>query len=143
MTELGTFFQRSHTALAHPHHHVVAMFPSLEIAQQTARKLRTAGIHEDDVVAAAGAEVVALAREETGIGTLLMQALSRFLATEQKYVDGDLEQARHGAGFLAVHCPTERVKQEVWKIVGAESPLDARYYATGGIEHLAGDLKTD
>jgi len=55
----------------------------------------------------------------------------------------DLEDARQGAGFLAVRCPTDDLKNAAWGLIQPEDPLDARYYSAIGIEHLAGDIKTD
>jgi len=102
-----------------------------------------AGFASDEVIATDGAEVLRLAQEETGLGSVLMQSLSRFFATEQVYTDHDVEHARHGAGFLAVHCPTELTKAEAWRLIQPEDPVDARYYGSDGIDHLAGDFKTD
>jgi len=84
-----------------------------------------------------------LAKEETGPGNFVMQALSRFFATEQKSHDSDLVRAEHGAGFVAVHCRTEELKSDAWVVLEPEGPLAARYYGIAGIEHLAGDFITN
>ena len=72
-----------------------------------------------------------------------MEGISRFFATEQVFADHDLEDARRGAGILAVRCPTDNLKNVAWSLIEPEGPLDARYYSRLGIEHLAGDFKTD
>jgi hypothetical protein len=72
-----------------------------------------------------------------------MRAISRFFDTEQKFADQDLEDAQQGAGFLAVHCRTDELKNTSWSVIEPEEPLDARFYSALGIEHLAGDYKTN
>ena len=145
MTTLAGFFKESDTKLGifYPNHYLIAVFRSVAAAALAATKLRVAGFASDEVIATDGAEVVLLAKEETGVGNLVMKGLSRFFATEQVYTDQDLEHARRGAGFLAVHCPTDIAKTEAWGIIRPEDPLDARYYGSDGIDHLAGDFKTD
>jgi len=142
---LAGFFKESDTKLGifYPNHYLVAVFDTVAAAGLAANKLRVAGFASDEVIATDGAEVIQLAKQETGVANLLMQGLSRFFATEQIFTDNDLEHARHGAGFLAVHCPTDVVKAEAWRLIRPENPLDARYYGSDGIDHLAGDFKTD
>jgi len=142
---LARFFKESATKLGifYPNHYLVAVFRNMAAAGLAANKLRVAGFASDEVIATDGAEVLRLAQEETGLGSVLMQSLSRFFATEQVYTDHDVEHARHGAGFLAVHCPTELTKAEAWRLIQPEDPVDARYYGSDGIDHLAGDFKTD
>ena len=145
MSLLTKFFKESDTQLGvfYPNHYLVAVFRNLEKAQQAAKKLRHAGFAEDEVIAVAGQDFIELAKEENGLGSFLMQALSRFFATEQMSHDRDLDLAQHGAAFVAVHCPTEEAKEEAWNALHAEAPLAARYYSNVGIEHLAGDFRTD
>jgi hypothetical protein len=75
--------------------------------------------------------------------SLVMRPISRFFATEQMFADHDLEDARQSAGFLAERCPTDDLKNTAWSLIGPEGPIDARYYSALGIEHLAGDFKTN
>ena len=145
MSLLTHFFKDSDTQLGvfYPNHYLIAVLWNLQTAQRVAKKLQLAGFAEDEVIAVAGQDFIELSHEETGLGSFLMQALSRFFATEQKSHDSDLYLARHGAAFVAVHCPSEKTKQEAWGVLQSETPLAARYYGTGGIEHLAGDYLTD
>jgi len=145
MAALAEFFKGSETTLGtfYPNHCLVAVFSNGETAQQVVRKLNFAGFTPDEAIAADGRELVELDSEETGLAGFLMQALSRLIATEQKFADHDLYHARHGAGFVAVRCRDENRKDQAWSIVKGEAPLDARFYGLGGIEHLAGDLQTD
>ena len=144
MSVLSKFFKESDTTLGvfNPNHYVIAVLPNLEAAKQVQTGLREAGFRQDNVIAVGGREFIELTKEETGPGGLLMQALSRFIGTEQIYADRDLHHARHGAGFVAVYCPTEPAKDRAWAIIGPAAPLDARYYSSGGVEHLAGDRHT-
>jgi hypothetical protein len=145
MSLLTHFFKESDTRLGvfYPNHYLIGVLPNLETAQQAAGKLRLAKFPEDEVIATTGQDLIELAKEESGLASFLMQALSRFFATEQMCHDSDLDMARHGAAFLAVHCPTAQTKQKAWDVLQSEAPLAARYYANDGIEHLAGDFATD
>ncbi len=142
---LSDFFKESDTQLGvfYPKHYVIAVFRNLAAAQQAAATLQLAGFAGDEVTAVAGTEIIQLAEENTGLGPLIMQELSRFFATEQMSTDKDLEWAHAGAGFVAVHCPTEESKQEAWAALSREGPMAARYYSNAGVEHLAGDFTTN
>lgn len=145
MSLLTGFFKESDTQLGvfYPKHYLIAVFRDSRAAQKAVRELWTAGFAQDEAIAVTGQEFVDLAKEETGPGNFVMQALSRFFATEQKTHDADLMRAQHGAGFVAVHCTTDETKQQAWAILQPEGPLAARYYGTAGIEHLAGDFTTN
>jgi hypothetical protein len=145
MSALTGFFKESDTQMGvfYPKHYLIAVFGNLETAQAVARKLRLAGFAEGEVIAVSGQDVIQLTKEESGPGSFLMQALSRFFATEQLSHDSDLNLAQQGAAFVAVHCPIEENKQQAWVAVHSEAPLAARYYANDGIEHLAGDFTTN
>ncbi|HTM11897.1 MAG TPA: hypothetical protein VL127_03245 [Bryobacteraceae bacterium] len=145
MSLLTGFFKESDTQLGvfYPKHYLIAVFRDSRAAQKAVQDLWTAGFAQDEAIAVAGQEFVDLAKEETGPGNFVMQALSRFFATEQKTHDADLERAQHGAGFVAVHCPAEESKQQAWTMLQPLGPLAARYYSAAGIEHLAGDFSTN
>jgi hypothetical protein len=141
---LSELFNESDTTLGvfYPKHYLIAVFPDLDAARLIDQNLKSVGFRQEDLITIGGAEIIELAKEETGPGSLLMQALSRFIGTEQIYADHDLHHARHGAGFVAVYCPAEETKNKAWRVIGPTPPLDARYYGSGGIEHLAGDFHT-
>jgi len=145
MSLLTGFFKESDTQLGvfYPKHYVIAVFRDSRAAQRAMKDLWEAGFAQDEAIAVTGQEFVDLAKEETGPGNFVMQALSRFFATEQKTHDSDLERAHHGAGFVAVHCPTEASKLSAWAVLQPAGPLAARYYAAAGIEHLEGDFTTN
>ena len=145
MSLLTGFFKESDTQLGvfYPKHYLIAVFRDSGSAQHAVNDLRKAGFAEDEAVAVTGQDFMDLAKEETGPGNFVMQAISRFFATEQKSHDDDLHRAEQGAGFVAAHCPTETLKSEAWARLRPQSPLAARYYGTDGIEHLAGDFMTN
>ena len=145
MSALKEFFKESDTQLGvfYPKHYLIAVFRDFKTAQQAVAKLRLAGFAEDEAIAVAGADVLELTKEQTGPGNLLMQAVSRFFATEQVSHDSDVHLAERGAAFVAVHCPVAKTKDEAWQVIEAAGPLAARYYANDGIEHLAGDFTTN
>ena len=145
MSTLKGFFKESDTQLGvfYPKHYLIAVFRHLATAEQAVAKLRLAGFAEDEAIAVAGEDVLELTKEESGPGSVLMQAASRFFATEQVSHDRDLDLAARGAAFVAVHCPLPKTKDEAWKVVATEAPLAARYYASDGIDHLAGDVTTN
>ena len=145
MSKLADFFKGSDTTLGtfYPTHYLVAVVRNPDVAREVLEKLRYAGFTDHDAIAAEGSEIVELMKAESGLGSFFMQVLSRFFATEQIFADHDLQHAREGAGFIAVHCVSEHLKHEAWSIIAEAGPFDARYYGSGSIEHLAGDLKTD
>ncbi len=145
MSKLATFFKETHTALGifYPLHCLVAVFPTVDAAQQVRAKLRNARFAEDEAIAVEGQDFIALQKEETGLGNSLMQELSRFLAAEQISTDHNLEFAEQGAAFVLVHCPTEKTKQEAWDVIRPAAPLAAHYYSRGSVDHLAGGFSTD
>lgn len=145
MTRIAGFFHGADTTLGvfYPSHCITAVFPNYEITASTANRLRHAGFSDQDVLAATGAELIEHEEKDARLGHLVMQAISRLIRTEQADIDHDVEHARHGAGFLIARCPTEKSKREAWSIIKSADPLDARYYSTGAVEHLAGDPDTD
>jgi hypothetical protein len=127
----------------YPKHYLIAVFRHLSAAQKATSKLRLAGFDEDEVIAVGGDDVLELEKEESGPASAVMQAASRFFATEQVSHDKDLNLAQQGAGFVAVHCPDQKTRDEAWAVLKPEAPLSARYYVNDGVEHLAGDFNTN
>lgn len=145
MSILKEFFKESDTQLGvfYPKHYLIAVFRQLQAAQDAVQRLHLAGFAQDEAIAVAGEDVLKLTREETGPGNFVMQAVSRFFATEQVSHDSDLRLAADGAAFVAVHCPLPENKDEAWTVLEAAAPLAARYYGSDGIDHLAGDSTTN
>ena len=145
MNKLAVYFDTSVERLGafYPTHCLIAVFRNPEGAEFALRKLLNAGFASSDAIAADGKAVLEFDKDEMGLAHFIMQAISRFFATEQVFADHDLEDARNGAGFLVVRCPTDDLKNSAWSLLEPEGPLDARYYSRLGIEHLAGDFKTN
>jgi hypothetical protein len=145
MNKLVDYFGKSVERMGafYPTHCLVAVFRNPAGAESALQRLLGAGFAPSDTIAADGNAVLQFDEDEADLARLIMQAISRFFATEQRFADHDLEAARHGAGFLAVRCPTDELKDAAWGLIEPEGPLDARYYSRLGIEHLAGDFKTD
>ena len=145
MNKLVKYFGTSVERLGafYPTHCLVAVFRDPAAAEFALQRLLSAGFAPADAIAADGKAVLEFDKDEKDLARFIMQAISRFFATEQVFADHDLEEARRGAGFLAVRCPTDELKNTAWSLIEPEGPLDARYYSRLGIEHLAGDFKTD
>jgi hypothetical protein len=145
MNKLEDYFKTSGLRLGvfYPTHYLVAVFPNPAGAESALHKLLNAGFAPSDAIAADGNAVLEFDKEETHLAGFVMRAVSRFFGTEQEFADHDLEDARKGAGFLAVLCPTDDLKNRAWSLIESEGPLDARYYSRLGIEHLAGDFKAN
>ena len=145
MSKLGEYFKRSGTKLGvfYPTHHLIAVFRSPAGAESALEKVLNGGFAPSDAIATDGKAVLEADEAETDLADFVMRAISRFFSTEQLFADLDLKDAREGAGFLAVRCPTDELKDTAWSLIEPEEPLDARYYSAIGIEHLAGDFKTD
>ncbi len=145
MNKLTEYFGTSVERLGafYPTSCLVAVFRDTAGAESALHQLLKADFEPADAIAADGKAVLEFDRDETDLAGFVMQAISRFFATEQVFADHDLEDARHGAGFLIVRCPTDELKGAAWNLIEPEGPLDARYYSHLGIEHLAGDFKTN
>jgi hypothetical protein len=145
MNKLADFFGASVERLGtfYPTHCLVAVFRNPAQAESALHKLLDEGFAASDVIAADGKAVLEFDQGEKNLASFIMQAVSRFFSTEQVFADHDLADARHGAGFLAVRCPTDQLKNAAWRVLELERPLDARYYSRLGIEHLAGDVQTN
>ena len=145
MTRLSTFYKDSSagTGVFYPTHYLLAAFANLADAEYARAEIVRSGRIEEDVIAVSSNEAIDYAKDrlvKNGIWGVLMTELSRTIGTEAAYADQDLEAAKHGAAFLAVHCPTKRLKDTAWKLIESSRPVAARYYTSGGIEHLLGEI---
>ena len=144
MSQLSTFFKDKDVEFGvfYPKHCLLAVFENLADAECAKKELTNAGFADNAAISVAGEEVVHFAEDHVlkdGLWGVLMTELSKTFGTEALYADKDLAAARKGAAFVAVHCPTERVKTEAWNALEPRHPLVARYYSFGGIEHLTGE----
>ena len=145
MNKLVDYFDTSVERLGafYPTHCLIAIFRNPAGAEAALHKVLSAGFAPSDAIAADGNAVLEFDKDETGLARLIVRAISRFFATEQVFADHDLEDARHGAWFLAVRCQMDDLKNAAWSLIQREGALDARYYSRLGIEHLAGDFDTN
>ena len=144
MSVLHEFFKGSETTMGifAPRGYIIALFEDFATAEKAERSLLDAGFPPDEVIAVPGQDVVNLVKENahnSGVGTMVMQGLSRMFETEEVYVDHDFELASRGAGYLAVRAPSEVRKQQAWKLIEPCNPTVARHYSLLGVDHLRGE----
>jgi hypothetical protein len=141
MSQLASFFKESDTRLGvfYPKNYIIATFGSIDRANQAAAKLRGAGFCSDEVLAVPGDDFIELMKEETTPGSVVMNAVSRFIDTEANYSDRDLRDAACGAAILAVYAPDQAAKKSALGLIRPAEPIRARYYALSGVEHLVGE----
>jgi hypothetical protein len=141
MTTLTNFFKESDSSLGvfYPKHYVIGTFPNFEKTKEAAQALRRAGFAEDEVLAVAGSEVFsyfAEFRANSGLWASAMTTLSRAFGTEQVFADDDVELARSGAGFIAVHSPDEATTQRIKDLLEPFQPRALHWYQSGGVQSL-------
>ena len=136
MNKLVDYFGSSVERLGafYPTYCLVAIFRNLADAEATLHKLLSAGFAPTDAIAADGKAVLQFDKDEKDLARFILQAISRFFATEQVFADHDLEDARHGAGFLAVRCPTDDLKNAAWRL------SNPKYRLTRAITRVWGSI---
>jgi len=145
MSRLANFFHGSETqfGIFYPKGYLVAVFPDLPAAENAEKQVRNSGVPQSEVIAVSGQDVVDWSEEnlvKKGLWATMMRELSRLFATEEIYNRNDLEHAKRGAAFLAVHCPTDAEKLSAWNLIKNSSvPLAARHYSLMGVDHLLGE----
>ncbi len=138
---LSAFFKESDTSLGlfYPRHYILATFSSFEAAKQAYLELRKAGFDDDEVIPVSGSDALDFFeefRDHAGIWGHLMIEFSRFIDTEAMFLDKDIRRARRGAGFLAVHCKSERQAQRIREISAPLAPLAMDWYLPAAIQSL-------
>jgi predicted methyltransferase len=141
MSRLTAFFHDADTEFAvfYPRGYLLAVFPNLPDADRAMQDFHDAGREDDEMISVSGVEALQFAEDHLingGLWGALMTQLSRVIGTEAAYADDDLKAARNGAAFLAVHCPTDRLRAHAWSVLKASKPLAARHYSARGIESL-------
>ncbi len=142
MGNLLTFFKESDTSLFgvfYPKHYIIATFPRYSVAKDAYQSLRNAGFREDEAMVATDREVLAFFknfREDAGLWGIAMRPISRFFATEAPFADHDIEHAKEGSGFLAVHSLTDQQTQTITELMSPFAPSSMEWYLTGGIRTL-------
>lgn len=141
ITNLSNFFKESDSSLGvfHPKHYLIATFATYSTAQDAHQALQNTGIPEDEVLLATGADVLEFFkqfREDAGVWGIAMRSLSRFIGTEAANSDLNIEQAKEGAGFIAIHSPTEQDALNIMRVIKPFSPTSADWYLWGGIQSM-------
>jgi hypothetical protein len=141
LLELCTFFKESDTSFGvfYPKHYILATFPSFGLAEQANFALRKAGFGEDETLAVTGGEALEFFRkfhDEAGLWGSLMNEVSRFFDTEAVLVDQDVQHAKEGAGFLAVHSLNERASQRIREVVSPFAPIAMHWYLPAAVQSL-------
>ena len=123
----------------YPKRYIIATLPSFDAAISARQALRDTGFRPHEIRAISGGAMLHFFSElrvRTGLLGDLMTEFSRFIGTEASFFDRDVWEARHGAGFLAVHCSTE---EEADHIVGLLTPLHPsamQWYRMGAVWSL-------
>lgn len=141
MTTLTSFFKESDSSLGvfYPTHYIIATFLTFEKAQEAAQALRRAGYAQDEILAIPGEEVLTFFedfRAHSGLWAGAMTMLSRAFGTEQVFADHDVENARAGAGFLAVHSKEQAETNRIRALLEPFGPRAMHWYESGGVEAL-------
>ena len=141
MTTLTNFFKESESSLGvfYPKHYIIATFPSFERTQEAAQALRNSGFPADEVLALPGKEILKFFedfRAHSGLWSGAMTMLSRGFGTEQVFADDDVESARAGAGFLAVHSVDQGDADRVRGLLQPFDPRAMHWYEAGGVQCL-------
>ena len=138
MNQLSTLFKGSETWLGvfYPKRYIIATFPSFDNAISAKQALRATGFRSDEVRAVSGGEMLHFFRDlrvRTGFLGDLMTEFSRFIGTEASFFDRDIWEARHGAGFLAVHCSTEQEAEHIRELLTPLHPAAMQWYRTSAV----------
>jgi hypothetical protein len=141
MTELSMLFKGSETwwGIFYPKKYIIATFPSFATAMTASRALQAVGFGADEVRAVSSSEMLRFfieLRMRTGLLGYLMSRLSRFIGTEASFVERDIREAQHGAGFLAVHCSVDREAHHLCKLLLPLHPVAMQWYRIGSVESL-------
>jgi hypothetical protein len=142
MSELSTFFVASDASLGkvfYPKDFVVATLSSDQVALEAAEAVGDAGLPEGAPKAVSGREMLEFFKEfrtEAGVSGDALRALSRFMDTEAKFADADIETAKHGSAFLVMRCNTETDSHRLTSILAPFQPSAVHWYRSSGVESL-------
>ncbi len=139
MQELAKFFQNGPTTVGvfYPKGYSIASFRSYSVAERAAQALVDGGWDPDSVRFIPASEFLQCLEDiEQTLKGLFMTALSRLVATAAPKNDAEIERAKAGAGFVAVHCPTEADAVKILDSIRPFEPLSLDYYRWDGVESL-------
>jgi hypothetical protein len=142
MTNAASFFKREAEesfGIFYPTDYLIAFFPSNEVAEEARTTLMESGYKSDQILVIAGPEFEALyekAQENASAWSRLTSEISRLIGSEEMYLDTDRKHAQSGAGFLAVHCPTQEEGQRILHLLKPLGPLSMRRYTSLAVDRL-------
>jgi hypothetical protein len=142
MSELSVFFDNKGASLGsvfYPKDFLVATLPSNQAALRAAEAMSKAGIDSESFKAVSNSEMLEFFeefRDQAGAGAGALRALSRFIDTEAKYADADIEKARQGYGFLVVRSETAEHTRRVESAIAPFHPISVEWYRASGVERL-------
>ncbi|MBY0506532.1 MAG: hypothetical protein K2X03_21615 [Bryobacteraceae bacterium] len=139
MQHLTQFFRDAPTSMGvfYPMTFAIISFRSYSAAQDATQALLQDGFDHDSVRFISARELLEYLGEIRSTATgMIMSAISRLTDTEGANALRDEQRAKAGAGFVAVHCPTESEALRAQEIVGPWRPQAMDYYIRGGIESL-------
>ena len=139
--QLATLFQGSETWLGvfYPRKYIIATFSSFDTAMSGKQALRAAGLRPDELRAVSGSEMLHFFHEmqvRNGLLGDLMTEFSRVIGAEAGFFDRDVWQARHGAGFLAVHCSTQKEADHIRQQLTPLHPVAMQWYRMAAVQSL-------
>jgi hypothetical protein len=141
MTVLASFLQDSSSTLGvfYPTHYIISAFNSFQDAEEAAQALHRNGLTDQEVLALRSEQMLAFFEEfraNSGLWSGVMTMLSRTFGTEQVFADDDVNKALAGAGFLAVHSPTEEAAQSIKAAIMPFKPKTMDWYRGGAVQTL-------
>ena len=142
MSQLYTYFTASSASTGsvfYPEHFLVATVASGSVATEAAQAVGGDGVRKEDLIAVSSGEMLDFFKEfRSRAGALgrALRALSRFIDTEVKYADADIENATHGHGFVVVRCETAARAQRVASLLAPFHPTSVQFYRADGVESL-------
>jgi hypothetical protein len=142
MTTVSSFFKNEageSFGVFYPTDYLVATFSSYDLANDARDLLQKNGLKPDEVLVIKGEDFLELeekAHEDASLWSRLTARISRIVGTEELHLDHDLQNARAGAAFLAVYCPTQEEGQRIFGLLKHLGPLSMRRYSPYTIDRM-------
>lgn len=146
MSDLGKFFKEQPTRLGvfYPMDYAIISFRSYAVAQEVSTALVDHGWPEQSVRFISPKEFLEFLDElDSTVTGMVMTAVSRMADTEAANALLNSQRAKEGAGFVAVHCPTEQEALTVLSFVKPWQPMSMDYYKKGGVEELVSSAEPE
>src|SRR3954468_16163387 len=122
MTTVSSFFkQDADQALGvfYPTDYLVATLSSPKVAGEARELLEQNGVKPDEILVLDGSQFLAMEEKihkDADLWSKLTSQISKIIGTEELHLDYDLKNARAGAAFLAVYCPSQEEGQRFFGI---------------------------